>query len=151
MRLKCEARARLGLARLCLNLSSCICGARTRDTLATPVAYVGGEGSETGGGVCLRTRHVSFVSRRVRLFNHFNLEAVAVAEAETELEIVAVVGRSCCCCCCHFWGCRKGDTVSGYALSHSPLSLSLSVPFAHYIALKLHYVAFALALALSLP
>lgn len=81
--------------------------------------------------MCLRTRHVSFVSRRVRLFNHFNLEAVAVAvaEAETELEIVAVVGRV----CCHFWGCRKGDTVSGYALSRSPLSLPVPLPIISHL------------------
>lgn len=54
-----------------------------------------------------------------------------------------------CCCCvdvvvavaavCHFWGCRKGVTTSGYTLLSVSLSLSLS--FAHYIALKLHYVA----------
>lgn len=61
---------------LSVSLSSFVCGARTRAALATPVAYIGveGEGRELRGVGCLRTRHVSFVSPRVRLFNHFNLK-----------------------------------------------------------------------------
>lgn len=86
-RLKCEARARL---RLYLVAHAGHESKHSHPRCPLPVEGGNrGECCDCGGG-CLRTRHVSFVSPRVRLFNHFNLKP--------KLNVKLLLLCRCCCC-----------------------------------------------------